>query len=299
MTSPIALGLTGSTGFLGKEILKSLKIDQVITIGRSEDCDFYFDLGENKKSEKMLNVECLVHCAGLAHYYPVTLEEKNLFDIVNFQGTKRLFESINLNLLKRFVFISTVAVYGCERGSKIDEKTDTCPMTPYGRSKLKTENYLSDMSSMYGFELLIVRLPLLAGKNAPGNLGRMIKSIQTGRYMSINGGKAKRSIVLASDVASFVVSNRKLTGIYNLTDDRDITFKELEVKIANYYSIRYIPNLPYYVGKLLGLIGDFIPYVPFNSMQFKLMTQDLTFSCDKAKIEGHWRPKGVLDNFFL
>jgi nucleoside-diphosphate-sugar epimerase len=292
-------GLTGSTGFLGRQILEELKRNQVATIGRQHTDDYFFDLANSKSRKNSIRVNCLVHCAGLAHFYPQNKKEKSYFDSINFQGTKRLFESLDLTSLNRIILISTVAVYGKEHGNQLDEDTLTTPTSAYGLSKLKAENFLKNMSKLHGFDLLILRLPLLAGEGAPGNLGRMIKAIRKRRYLSINGGRAKRSIVLAQDVAKFVVSNKEISGVYNLTDDRDITFGEIESLTSKYYSTGMILNIPKWLGWILGTIGDILWIFPFNSTQFKLMTRDLTFSCKKIKEASDWNPNRVRDNFFL
>lgn len=47
----------------------------------------------------------------------------------------------------------------------------------------------------------ILRPSLLAGKNAPGNLGDMVNGINKGLYMNIAGGKVVKSILMAEDIA--------------------------------------------------------------------------------------------------
>lgn len=50
----------------------------------------------------------------------------------------------------------------------------------------------------------IIRPSLIAGPNPPGNLGAMINGIRSGKYMSIAGGKARKSVLLVQDIATLV-----------------------------------------------------------------------------------------------
>ena len=46
-------------------------------------------------------------------------------------------------------------------------KSELAPRTFYSKSKLDAENYLLEKSSLYGVEVLILRLPLVCGEEAP------------------------------------------------------------------------------------------------------------------------------------
>ena len=75
---------------------------------------------------------------------------------------------------------------------------------PYQKSKIMAEQYLTKWCDKKGVTLGILRPSLMAGKNAPGNLGAMVNGIKTGKYLSINHGKARKSLLLAEDIAHLV-----------------------------------------------------------------------------------------------
>ena len=77
-----------------------------------------------------------------------------------------------------------------------------------------------------------MRLPLVVGSNPPGNLGKMINGIKRGTYFSIGGGKARKCMVLAEDVAKLITECPDVSGIYNLTDGKNPCFKELDSYLA-------------------------------------------------------------------
>ena len=76
--------------------------------------------------------------------------------------------------------------------------------TPYADSKIQAEELLREWGKLNNVNMLILRLPLLVGENPPGNLGSMIRAIKKGYYFRIGDGSARRSMVLAEDIAEVV-----------------------------------------------------------------------------------------------
>jgi len=70
-----------------------------------------------------------------------------------------------------FIFVSTVAVYGCETGEDIDENHPLKGNTPYALSKIQAEKFLTEWCHTNNVKLGIIRPSLIAGPNPPGNLG--------------------------------------------------------------------------------------------------------------------------------
>lgn len=291
--------LTGSTGFLGGIILKKLHRSQVITIGRGQNNDIKYDLASKKLLVKKINCERIIHCAGLAHFYPNNAESAREFYRINYEGTINLLKNVEVSKLKSVVFISTIAVYGVEKGTKIHEDYPAQANSPYGSSKLLTESYLRDLSNEHGFHLCILRLPLIVGDNPPGNLGKMIDAMRRYRYASVNKGRAKRSVVFAEDVANLIARGNLGSGTYNLSDGCDVTFDLLERRIQEKYGIRFYPKLSLRFATFLGFIGDRFTFFPINSRTVKLMSMDFTVSSKKAYQELNWRPKSVSKYYLL
>ncbi|WP_304517204.1 NAD-dependent epimerase/dehydratase family protein, partial [Cecembia rubra] len=194
--------------------------------------------------------------------------------------------------------ISTVAVYGREFGIRITEEEPLLGDTPYALSKIRAEEFLQAWGKQHGVKILILRLPLIAGPHSPGNLGKMMQAIPKGRYLSIGGGKARKSMVLASDVAELIVKAEEAEGIYNLTDGIHPSFRELEELICRHYQVALPKILPLGVAKVMGKVGDFLPFSPVNSSIIDKMTLDLIFDDSKVRRELGWRPRSVLDHLF-
>ena len=207
---------TGASGFLGKNTLPVLSQQlQVSTIGLTPDEDYQVNLCTTVPDLRE-HFDIILHAAGKAHSVPKTEAEKQVFYDVNYQGTVNLCRALEKSGLPRaFIFISTVAVYGCEEGENIDETHPLNGNTPYALSKKQAEEFLQEWCHKHDIILGILRPCLLAGVNPPGNLGAMIKGMESGKYLSIAGGKARKSILIAEDIARLVPLLAQKGGIYN------------------------------------------------------------------------------------
>lgn len=290
---------TGGTGFLGRNIKPLLdKQYEVTTIGIMDadmiKANFVTDIPELPE-----RYDIVLHAAGKAHIYPKTDAERRSFYDVNLTGTIHLCEALEkVGVPKAFVFISTLNVYGDEPGNMNTE--DDRPLigsSPYADSKIKAEQFLAEWCKKHNVILGILRPSLLAGKNAPGNLGAMIRGIKTGAYLSIAHGKARKSILMVDDIANLVPLVAMKGGIYNVCDDHNPSFDELETTIAKQLGKHKPISIPYWAAKCLALVGDVFSFFPINSSRLKKIVTSDIWSNEKAKRELGWKPMDVLENY--
>jgi len=289
--------LTGAHGFLGKQIRSALGCP-VYTLGRREG-DIHCDLRTEVPSIGLVP-DLVVHAAGKAHSVPKTKDEAQEFFAVNLQGTINLTKALEEggNQPQSFVFISTVAVYGRKRGEQIDEKAPMNGSSPYALSKIEGERFITDWGSRNGVTVAILRLPLVAGPNPPGNLNAMINGLAKNRYLSIGNGQARKSIVLGTDVGAIIPAAARTGGVFNLTDGYHPTFAELETLISSQLKRKPPWNIPLWTAKALGKIGDLLgARAPINSDIVDQVTSTLTFSDAAAREQLGWSPHPVLKHF--
>ena len=228
-----------------------------------------------------------------------TEEEIEMFYQVNLNGTKNLCAGLEkAGVPTNFIFISTVAVYGMDTGENISESAELKGCTPYALSKIHAEQFLQGWCEENSVKLSILRLPLIAGANPPGNLGAMINGIKRGRYFSIGDADARKSIVMAVDVARLLPALDGKIGVYNLSDGYDPSFGELEMLIARMHGKRKPYSIPLWLARLIARCGDLMGrHAPINSYKLDKIVKPLTFSSKKAQTELGWKPLRVLDNF--
>ena len=292
---------TGASGFLGYNIRPILeKSYDVHTIGLTDDDDIKINIA---KEVPPINThyDVVLHAAGKAHTVPKTEAEKQVFFDVNYQGTVNLCKALeDYGLPKALVFISTVAVYGCEYGELITEDHPLDGKTPYAKSKIMAEEYLTKWCKEHSVVLGILRPSLLAGKNAPGNLGAMVTGIKKGFYMNIADGKVVKSILMAEDIAHLLPLLEEKGGVYNVCDTRQPSFGEISMSVAKQLGKGKPISIPFWMAWCMAKIGDLLGNKgPINSYKLEKMTKSLTFSNEKARRELGWEPMDVIANFII
>ena len=295
----MTLLFTGASGFLGSNIIQLLNgAYNIISVGLSPQDTYLVDIATDIPTFTDA-FDVVFHAAGKAHSVPKTEAEKRLFFDVNLQGTKNLCTALERSgIPKAFIFISTVAVYGCDSGENITEEHPLNGTTPYALSKIKAEKYLQGWCAMHNVKLSILRPSLIAGPNPPGNLGAMIRGIRNGKYLSIAGGKARKSVLMVQDIANLLPMLIEKGGIYNVCDSYQPSFRELEMVICKQLNKKLPLSIPYWFAKSMAVLGDcFGENTPINSLKLRKITNSLTFSNEKAVRELGWKPMNVLGNF--
>lgn len=289
-----SLLFTGATGFLGSNILPALRASyRVTTLGRRPGADIRADLAVGSPQLPAQPFGCVLHAAGLAHRPEA--DARDFLD-ANLGGTRNLCRALERSALpRRMVFISTVAVYGCDEGSLIDESHPLDGRTPYAISKIRAEEYLAGWCARHRVGLTILRPPLIAGKNPPGNLGAMIRGIQRGFYFNIAGGHARKSMLMADDIARLIPLTDGHYGIFNVCDSRHPSFAELAALIAHQSGCRQPLSIPAPLAAAIGRMGDILKLPPpICSESLSKTTKTLTFSNLRATAILPWQPLDVL-----
>ena len=290
--------LTGSSGFLGNYIYKSIKAEcNLYTLNRKFGdyiCDLSLDIPLYRN-----NFDIIIHCAGLAHVETKDKNEQFMIYNNNLNTTKNLLKSL-LHKPKIIIFISSVSVYGLYAGEYISEEFPLLAKDSYGLSKIHSEDYIMNWCQKNNVKYLILRLPILVGDNPKGNLKKMINAIKYNYYFEIENGEARKSMLLASDVANNIIKMSHYEGIYNLTDRYHPSFHE----IASIYSkllkkkiaFSFKSNQARYLAKIGDNLGSNFIY---NTDKFQKIISNLTFDDNLAYNTFQWKPNLVLNNITL
>ena len=192
--------VTGASGFFGQYVARVLASagSEVTVYGRRAVTGYRFlqaDLVAAAPAA-VAGFDAVYHAAGLAHVVPRSEAERQAFYQVNREGTRRLLEAIDRGgePPETFLLISTVAVYGVNEGVLLDEGTQCWAADPYGESKRQAEDMLLEWASRRGVRSTVIRLPLVVGAGAPGNLRSMVEAIRRGRYRDIGGAGAHDAV---------------------------------------------------------------------------------------------------------
>jgi nucleoside-diphosphate-sugar epimerase len=104
------------------------------------------------------------------------------------------------------ILISSVSVYGPYTLGLYDENTPCRPVGPYPLSKFHAELRAIEIADKSGMALTILRLATLYGEGDPGNVGRLIRSLDQGRFVWIGDGSNRKSLLYKRDAARACVA---------------------------------------------------------------------------------------------
>ena len=126
----------------------------------------------------------------------------------------------------------------------------------------------------------------------------MVNGIKKGFYLNIAGGKVKKSILMAEDIAHLLPLLEEKGGIYNVCDSYQPTFGEISVSVAKQLGKHKPISIPYWMAWCMAKVGNLLGNkAPINTYKLEKMTKSLTFSNEKARKELGWEPLDVLTNY--
>ncbi len=198
--------VTGAGGFLGSALIDQLhregrRIRAIVREARQGRClppDVETVVADVRERSRMVRAAAgchtIIHLAGKAHALD-DLGDDHEYGAVNVDGTRNVLEGARAAGTARFLFVSSVKVFGEETDGCIDETAPARPQSPYGRSKWDAECLVADYAARSGMVGLSLRLPLVYGPTVKGNLYRMIRAIDRGWFPPLPRLTTRRSML--------------------------------------------------------------------------------------------------------
>lgn len=229
----IKIGITGSTGSLGREIVKS-----------KSGYNFSFFKGDirNKKkiSEwiKSKKFNAIIHLAAIVPIKVVNSNKKKAYN-VNYIATKNIVDEVKKNKIGWFFFSSTSHVYS-SKNYNINEKAKTNPISYYGKTKLLAEKYIIKHLEKSDSKYCIGRIFSTTNKNQKTNylvpdLKKKIK--QSKKKITLYNLNHYRDFISMQDISKiiFCLYNVKFKGVVNIATGRAIYLKDIATHICKHY----------------------------------------------------------------
>lgn len=275
------LFITGGTGFFGKALLNYLRdshfraennIIEVVILSRNPESflacnpcyknlawlDFKKGNILERESFPSKNFDYVLHAAADS-VRGTGEEELKIFEEIT-SGTKNILEfSIKRNA-KKFLFVSSGAVYGPQPQylNLIPENFDCIPdplshNSAYGIAKRQAENLCAIYRHIYGLDFSIARCFAFVGEDLPINahfaVGNFIRDALYSNEITISGdGTPLRSYLYQEDLAKWLMTillSGKPGCSYNVGSDESISI----IDLANLIRAMICPDKSVLIGR--------------------------------------------------
>lgn len=248
--------VTGGAGFIGSHVARHLlKLNHQVIVLDDLSGGFKENIPQEaifikgsitdealiKDTFKKYSFDYVYHLAayaaeGLSHFIRKFNYENNLIGSINLINA-----SVNHNI-KRFIFTSSIAVYGAQE-LPLKESQKPQPEDPYGIAKYAVEQDLENAQKMFGLDYIIFRPHNVYG---PGqNIGDKYRNV-VGIFMNqllknealtiFGNGEQTRAFTYIDDVAPYIASSfafaKAKNQLFNIGSDNHNTVNHLAQEVG-------------------------------------------------------------------
>ncbi|MGF1582435.1 MAG: NAD-dependent epimerase/dehydratase family protein [Gemmataceae bacterium] len=291
--------VTGAAGFIGSHLCERLLSDGHEVVGLDAFIPYYpraiketyltglrdhqaftfheLDLRSDPLVAATEGVEVVFHLAAMAGLRK-SWTDFDLYQSCNLTATQRLIEAVrDCDTLKRFVYASTSSVYG--RFSSGNESLPTRPTSPYGVTKLASENLCGAFAEEFGLPLVIIRYFSVYGPRQRPDMGywKFINAILNDEEITVFG------------------DGLQARGNTYVTDCVEATMGAVDCIVGEAYNLGggETANVWDIIRKVEAILGK-----KAKVKQGPARPGDQRYTCaDTSKLKRHigWTPKTTLD----
>lgn len=208
--------VTGGTGFIGSHLAADARRRgaEVTVLGLT-------DLAEERENARWLaalGVEvvsgsltdatlCRRSMQGMTHVHhlAVAMREAGVpdshFERVNLEGTRQLLRVAAEERIERFVYCSTIGIFGHRAPGITHEDSPLAPGNIYERTKVGAERLVLDTHRETGLPVVVLRPADVYGPR-DRRLLKLFRGVDRGRFPLFGDGRGRRHMVYVDDVTS-------------------------------------------------------------------------------------------------
>ncbi|CAG0906360.1 unnamed protein product, partial [Cyprideis torosa] len=223
--------VTGASGYVGSALVAHLARENNFHISASYRSipaitspgvealaiDDIFSLAE--REDILSRTDVLVHLAGKAHIPQSNIDFLRECYRVNVLGAEKLASAAAICGVRRFVFLSSIKVYGEETlpGQAFTEKSKLEPCDFYARFKRDAEDKIRKITQSTGMEYVFLQPSLIFGPGAKGNLASLTRLVSTGIPLPWPNVDNRRSLLTLNNLMSAIRLCLQSPGATNRT----------------------------------------------------------------------------------
>jgi UDP-glucose 4-epimerase len=251
--------ITGASGYIGQHLVRHLvtsdfKIRVAISCRKTE---LTFDpsvdvvigdiLDQNSLKKMCKGIDVIIHLACMP-YSQCETDKDECFE-VNVKGSKYLLNHALNEGVSKFIYFSTIHVYGSNFDREITEETHTTPSNNYSASKLQCEKISEDFSSE--MQIFIFRLSNVYGIPLGDNGWNLVvndlcfQAINNGVINLNTSGFQKRNFISVQDLINALSiildedNSFEKMNLFNLGGTENYSIIELANIIQETYSEQF------------------------------------------------------------
>ncbi len=306
--------IVGNTGFIGGFLTQRLIDNSHQVIGldvklpKSGENSYQFMQGSVLNTADIMKAasgaDAIISLAAKHHDFGVSQDD---FFRVNVQGTKNILDCASRLGIKKFIFYSTVAVYGNHKAYTTEE-TKPEPISDYGKSKLVAEEEVQKwVAKDTSRRVVIIRPTVVFGPNNYANMYNLINSIYKKRFIFVGKGDNIKSVAYVENLvdATIYLLERLKPGvdIYNYSDYPQMSISETVKTITKFLPCNMpklrLPLKPVLItASMFDWAGKLTGYnFPITANRIKKFNTATHHKADKIRILGFQQRVGLIEGF--
>ena len=231
--------------------------------------------------------DVVFHCAGIIG----DRVELELGRAVNVEGTRRVARAAQTAGVRRFVHVSSVAVYGFAGGTFAESAPRVTVGEPYIDTKSGGE--IACEEELHEDVLRIVRPSIIYGPGDTGMIPRLVELLKK-RVPMIGDGGAPVGLVHVSDVVRGMLAAAENDGtsrVFNLASEDDITWKELTDALCERMQLPTPRVMPLPVAMLAARAMGFFQKIgllsapPLTTFAVQFLSEKRRYPIERMRLE--------------
>jgi len=278
--------VTGAAGFIGSHLSRHLqKVGaQVVALEhtpgkgdtlRAEGITVVQgDITDSRQMQTLLEegTDIVIHVAAWLRGGPASNYHR-----VNVEATRNLAEASAQAGVERFVYVSSIAVYGPFGANNVDEAHPIALYNDrYGGSKIKAEWALRELAGKTGISFSIVRPGMVYGPRSRAWAVRLGRWAKQGRMPLINGGQGTCYPVFVDNLVDLLmlcaVHPAAHGEAFNGVDDGPVSLREFLGAFMEMIPTDRAVRLPGWIARIgAAALNPFVPDYNLNYIADQMM----------------------------
>ncbi len=257
--------ITGSNGYIGGRLVKYLSSFEKnkLFLSSRKNLSLYNGKIKSRKIDwnntnnilnSCINIDIVIHLAGMNSQNCLKFPDEA--KVFNVHKTIKLFESALKYNVKKFIFLSSIHVYGDKLVSDINEKCLKKPVGPYAYTKSIAEDKLLKLNEKRQLDLYLLRLSNVFGPplNNLSECWSLVfndltnQAIRTGNILVKSNGNQMRNFMTMTDFCRSIghiiskLDDQLKYNIYNIGGNKTLRISD----VANMIKLRsenYVKNI--------------------------------------------------------